>query len=447
MIVKGYSWLGGVLLSLFAVMQQAVAEDASPALKCVNDCVPVGQWQFNLALGAGLRQNPLLHKSDTPLILLPEVSYYGERFFLKNLEFGFTLFESTRHQLHLLGTPSIDQMYFNRWDPLNFTDSAGFASSHTLAAPPTPVAQSPRAYSVTLNGAVLAAPGGGAGAAPPPPASNEGFENGGTSSSSSSSVSNINDSDWGDGGVLSAGIRINGAQLVSSSASIVGREGNIITVNQLDGGTLAIDGLSERDVLQLNGESFVFTEAVGSEQVVYLDNLSLRANTVSSEPPEVVHQPTADETVIQEIRRRRVAGLAGLEYLYSGSRVNLHLQALTDVTSVHHGQELRLAMIFPWQYHNHRWAATLGANYQSYEVLDYYYGLGETEVAHPLYVYQIDRGGWSQMLRLDWQMALSRRWSLRAMAQYKHLNSDVRRSPLVSESGVGSVFIGGVYHF
>lgn len=445
--MKNYSWLAGLFLSLFAVMQQAVADDEPRGPKCVGDCVPVGQWQFNLALGAGLRQNPLHHKSDTPLIVLPEVSYYGERFFLKNFELGFTLFEDPRHQFHLLLTPSTDQMYFNRWDPLNFTDSVGFASSHTIAAPSAPVGQS-RAYSVTINESSIA-PVEGIGADPSPPGG-EGASPGGGSSSSSSAPSGIVDAGGSIGSGEETGIRINDEPLQNrnaSSGSLVGREGNIITVSWINGETLTIDGLSERDVLQLYGEALAFSEETGAQQIILAGNTQLTAVSAASDPPERAPSPPEGDTVTREIRPRRAAGLAGLEYLYSHSWVNLHLQALTDVTSVHQGQELRLAMIFPWQYQNHRWAATLGANYQSHEVLDYYYGLVESEVAHPQYAYQVDRGGWSQMLRLDWQMALSRRWSLRAMAQYKQLNSDVRRSPMVSESGVGSVFIGGVYHF
>lgn len=443
MKVRGYSWLGGFLLSMFAVMQHAVADDQPRGPKC-DDCVPVGQWQFNLAVGVGLRQNPLQHKSDTPLIVLPEVSYYGERFFLKNFEFGFTLFENSRHQFHLLATPSMDQMYFNRWDPLNFTDSAGFASSHTLASPSPPVGQSSRAYSVTINETFVVPPGAGAGADSPPDW--EGASPDNSSSSSSSSVSNINEPDWANEDARFGDIRINDDQLINNTSTVTGRGGNTITVNRLDNDTLAIEGLTENDVLELYGETVVFT-AAASEQVIIRDNTSIRATTASVDPPEQTPEPVNEQTIVREIRPRRAAGLAGLEYLYSGSWVNLHLQALTDFTSVHQGQELRLAMIFPWQHQNHRWAATVGANYQSYEVLDYYYGLTESEVAHPQFAYQVDRGGWSQMLRLDWQMALSRRWSLRAMAQYKHLNSDVRRSPMVSESGVGSVFVGGVYHF
>lgn len=463
--MKGYSWFGGVLLCVFAVMQQASADDKPRDFKCATDCVAVGQWQFNLGLGLGMRQNPLEHKSDTPLIVLPEISYYGQRFFFKNLEFGFTLFENRRHQFHLLATPSIDQMYFNRWDPLNFTDSGGFASTFSPAAPSVPVGQQSRSYSVFVREATSAQPDPDMGAAPPP--ADEGIgsgssssspgivgDSGASSSSSSSLPSGGNQTSSGDGVLIdgSTGIAtldLNGDQIIRGvNASVEGRGGNTILINWADDETLSIEGLIEKDVLRLYGEDIVFTSVTDAQQIITAGSVSLRATSASaSEAAPESNNQSESQAVTREIDARRAAGLAGVEYLYSRSWLNLHLQGLTDVTGVHHGQEWRLAMIFPVQYQNHRWAATLGANYQSDKVVDYYYGLREHEVAHPSQTYQVDRGGWSQMLRLDWQMALSRRWSLRAMAQYKYLNGDIRRSPMVSETGVGSVFVGGIYHF
>ena len=48
------------------------------------ECVAVGGWNFSVALGAGVRTNPLVNGQGLPLVVVPQVSYYGERFFLDN---------------------------------------------------------------------------------------------------------------------------------------------------------------------------------------------------------------------------------------------------------------------------------------------------------------------------------------------------------------------------
>ena len=106
---------------------------AGSALACepeTEDCVEIGKWKLSLGIGAGVRTNPLEDGSNIPLVLIPEVSYNGERFFIQNLDFGFILWENETQQLNLLATPSHDQVYFHRWSPSNFfIDSNGFATT------------------------------------------------------------------------------------------------------------------------------------------------------------------------------------------------------------------------------------------------------------------------------------------------------------------------------
>jgi outer membrane protein len=84
------------------------------------DCVAVGHWNFSVALGAGVRTNPLVNGKDIPLVIVPHVSYYGERFFLDDLDLGFTLAEGRTQSLSLVASPGYDRVYFYRTDPQNF---------------------------------------------------------------------------------------------------------------------------------------------------------------------------------------------------------------------------------------------------------------------------------------------------------------------------------------
>ena len=83
------------------------------------DCVEVGHLNISLGLGAGLRTNPVLGESDIPLVVLPSISYYGKRFFLENLDLGFTLAETQHHTFNLLASPGYDRVFFYRHDLQN----------------------------------------------------------------------------------------------------------------------------------------------------------------------------------------------------------------------------------------------------------------------------------------------------------------------------------------
>lgn len=88
---------------------------------CEGDCVPVGEWQLSFSLGYGVRTNPVIGQADIPFILVPNLSYYGERFFLENYEVGYTLLDGETHQMNaLLFTPGFEQAFFSRWNISNF---------------------------------------------------------------------------------------------------------------------------------------------------------------------------------------------------------------------------------------------------------------------------------------------------------------------------------------
>jgi outer membrane protein len=85
-----------------------------------DDCVAIGRWNFSVALGAGVRTNPLVNGKDIPLVVIPQVSYYGKRFFLDNLDVGFTVYERDGNTFNLIATPGYDRVYFYRTDLQNF---------------------------------------------------------------------------------------------------------------------------------------------------------------------------------------------------------------------------------------------------------------------------------------------------------------------------------------
>ena len=110
-----------LLHTLIAIVVTAcLAGNSSACSSDADDCVEVGKWALSLGVGAGVRTNPLADGDHIPLILIPQLSYTGERFFIQNMDVGVVLWESEQQQLNLLATPSYDQVFFHRWSPSNF---------------------------------------------------------------------------------------------------------------------------------------------------------------------------------------------------------------------------------------------------------------------------------------------------------------------------------------
>jgi len=107
------------MLCLVATVIPVFAQ-AQPCTTPSPDCVVVGEWDMSVSLGLGERSNPIAGASDIPLVVLPQISYYGKRFFLENLDLGVTVYEDEATTFNFLATPGYDRVFFVRDDPQNY---------------------------------------------------------------------------------------------------------------------------------------------------------------------------------------------------------------------------------------------------------------------------------------------------------------------------------------
>lgn len=130
------------VLAMIASIRPARGGEGDDGCKApTDDCVAIGHWNFSVALGAGVRTNPLVGGKDIPLVLIPHVSYYAERFFLDNLDLGVTLADNGANTLNLIATPGYDRVYFYRTDLQNFFigfPNNAFPNLPASVAPGTP---------------------------------------------------------------------------------------------------------------------------------------------------------------------------------------------------------------------------------------------------------------------------------------------------------------------
>ncbi len=123
------SQIATVLVLLLAASVSRAGEDCTEASA---DCVTVGRWNLSVSLGAGVRTNPLHHGRDIPLVVIPQFSYYGRRFFLDNLDPGVSLYEGDSNTISLVASPGYDRVFFYRSDLQNlFVTGFPSAIGHT----------------------------------------------------------------------------------------------------------------------------------------------------------------------------------------------------------------------------------------------------------------------------------------------------------------------------
>lgn len=91
--------------------------NAEPATECPQSaqCVEEQQLHLSLALGYGQRSNPLYGGEELPLVILPDIYYYGRYWFFDNGKLGSSLALSDNWQLSVLGQFNQEKGYFQKW--------------------------------------------------------------------------------------------------------------------------------------------------------------------------------------------------------------------------------------------------------------------------------------------------------------------------------------------
>jgi len=120
---------------LAALCGRVAASETSACTAPSSECAVVGQWEMSVALGLGQRSNPVEGRSDIPLVVIPHISWYGKRFFLENLEPGFTVYDGEANTFNLVASPGYDRVFFYKNDFQNiFIAGTGFGGDATFTA-------------------------------------------------------------------------------------------------------------------------------------------------------------------------------------------------------------------------------------------------------------------------------------------------------------------------
>ncbi len=88
-------------------------------------CVEVGELEINLALGYGVKDNPIVQRKDSDIYLIPGLSIYGEKWFLDSGYLGYTAFENRSFSINFIANLSSDTFYFKSFLDNTLLDDLG----------------------------------------------------------------------------------------------------------------------------------------------------------------------------------------------------------------------------------------------------------------------------------------------------------------------------------
>ena len=119
-----------VLLYLILSLPNALAETKiiGDAIEQKENYIAIDKIHFSIALGAGVKTNPLVGGDNIPLFIVPSLKYYGENFYFDNGDLGYSFFQNEQLTLSAVSRINSENAYFSRWHPKNifiFSSASG----------------------------------------------------------------------------------------------------------------------------------------------------------------------------------------------------------------------------------------------------------------------------------------------------------------------------------
>lgn len=119
-------WISAIVLVLLLLILSQPGFAKAPENPPV-DTVEIGSWHLGVAVGLGAKSNPLQGGDDIPLLVLPDIHYYGEHWFMDNFTLGYSFYQREHLVMSLITAPNAEKAYFGFWHPTNlvsFTEIA-----------------------------------------------------------------------------------------------------------------------------------------------------------------------------------------------------------------------------------------------------------------------------------------------------------------------------------
>jgi outer membrane protein len=126
--------------------------------------------------------------------------------------------------------------------------------------------------------------------------------------------------------------------------------------------------------------------------------------------------------------------------------LSVNIGATTDLMSKHEGQEVTLAGKKVFKGKIYQIIPEAGVKWQSSDLVDYYYGVRDSEVASGRPAYEPD-SVIDPFVASRLYLGLSENWILISRVGYEFLGAEIQDSPIVDKDGIFSMLIGVARRF
>lgn len=109
--------IGFIIICLQMIAFAAYAE----TIVCTKgkDCPQDKAWDIGLAIGLGMRTNPLVDGDTIPLIVLPDIVYSNKHIYFDNGELGWRAYSNETNKLSVFVSPNKESANFSFWHSAN----------------------------------------------------------------------------------------------------------------------------------------------------------------------------------------------------------------------------------------------------------------------------------------------------------------------------------------
>ena len=94
---------------------------SSTVKACSGDetCIEKSSWQLGIAIGLGVKTNPLVDGNDIPLVIMPDIAWYAEKAYFDNGELGYQWLSQTRVAFETFLQLDRERIFFSFLHPAN----------------------------------------------------------------------------------------------------------------------------------------------------------------------------------------------------------------------------------------------------------------------------------------------------------------------------------------
>ncbi len=136
----------------------------------------------------------------------------------------------------------------------------------------------------------------------------------------------------------------------------------------------------------------------------------------------------------------------GLYLLHDSPLGRLRLAVMDEITGEHGGQSADIRYTFNLKADKLHINPTIGANWQSAEMVDHFYGISVSEAREDRKAYR-GHSALSVYTGLRARYEVTEHWDVNANAAYVHLGSGIKDSSVINDSGVWVSTLGVNYNF